>query len=185
MRPAGPQAWRGWLTSRRLFVIHGWLGMKLSILIVVIVLTGAIATVSREIDWLLNPAIRVVPGETRVSWGTLYDRVQAAWPEAHVAALHAPIGARFAAEVLIYVGAERLPRRVYVNPYTGVIQGVPGWLNVQCLFRDLHRCLYMPWIGGLYLVSFFGFILLGSLITGVLVYKKWWRGFFRLWTDKG
>lgn len=185
MRLASLQAWRGWLTSRRLFVIHGWLGMKLSMLMVVIILTGAIATVSREIDWPLNPAIRIVPGETRVSWGTLYDRVQAAFPEAHVAALHAPIGARFAAEVLIYVGAERLPRRVYVNPYTGAVQGVTGWLNVQRLFRDLHRRLYMPWIGGLYLVSFFGFILLGSLITGVLVYKKWWRGFFRLRTDKG
>jgi uncharacterized iron-regulated membrane protein len=76
-------------------------------------------------------------------------------------------------------------RRVYVNPYTGVVQGATGWLNVQRLFHDPHRRLYMPWIGGLYLISFFGFILLGSLITGLLVYKRWWQGLFRLRTDNG
>jgi uncharacterized iron-regulated membrane protein len=167
-----------WFTNRFRFTIHGWLGIKLSILMFVICVSGAVVTVSHEIDWLINPDIQVTPQERQVSWGTLYDAVKKAYPGMPILSISAPLGPRFAAEVHISTPSETI-FRVYVNPYTGAVQGDDDYMNVQRFFRSFHMALFLPEVG-LYFVSFFGFVLLTSLITGVLVYKKFWRGFFRL-----
>jgi len=177
------------LDRRRLFELHGWIGIKLSVLLAVIFVTGSIATVSHEIDWLLNPAIRVTPpgagaGGARVSWGTMYERVRRTYPEAAVTGLFAPRGPRFAAEVFVQRPELEGTRRVYVNPYTGAVQGETSYFNVQRFFRSLHYGLFLE-VVGIYVVGFFGFVLLVSLATGLVVYRQWWRGFFRLRVTKG
>lgn len=72
---------------------------------------------------------------------------------------------------------------LYVNPYSGAIQGRAPAFELRQFMRALHGWLLVPFKGntsiGWYLVSILSIPLLGSLITGLVVYKKFWRGFFK------
>src|SRR5688572_1579759 len=75
------------LSSKQLFRAHSWVGLHFGLLLVIICISGVVATLTHEIDWLLNPAIRVTPQAERVSFSTLFKNVQAAYPDCHVAGI--------------------------------------------------------------------------------------------------
>lgn len=170
------------------FNLHSWIGVQLGLLLFVILFSGSLATVAHEIDWLLTPAMRVTPRDTTVSYGTMLETVRRAFPEPPVTMVYAPRNTRFAVEFqLWWPDAEDFTdglRRVYVNPYTGEIQGVTGWLNVQRALRNFHMNLSLP-VVGIYVVGSFGFLLLTSVVTALLFYTRWWRRFFVLRARKG
>jgi uncharacterized iron-regulated membrane protein len=171
--------------KRRLWwVIHGWVGLKLSLFTVWVLLTGTFAVFSVEMDWLAQPALRVQPQDApHVSWGTMAAAAIAAVPEGRVSTVYAPPHAWFAAEALALVGADER-RRIYINPYDGRVQGLAGWLSFQRFFREMHRHLLLPAKYGIPLVSSLSILLLLSIVTGLVTYKKFWRGFFR-WPQGG
>ena len=160
--------------------IHQWAGLQLSLLLVFILATGTIATLSNEIDWLLTPAMRVTPEEGPIaSWGTIAASAQAAAGDARIERVSAPLDAWFTAEVI----AEKPDGkrfRIQVNPWTGAVQGYSPWFNAQRLFRELHRHLMLPAKWGIPIVTALSVPMLASLVTAFFVYKKWWRGFFRI-----
>ncbi|QYU71247.1 PepSY domain-containing protein [Leptolyngbya sp. 15MV] len=63
-RAAPPKAARTW------WVVHQWVGLKLSLFLSFIMFTGTLAVVSHEIDWLLQPSLRVAPSTAQgpVAW---------------------------------------------------------------------------------------------------------------------
>lgn len=67
---------------------------------------------------------------------------------------------------------------IYVDPGTGEVTGHEYGRSLQDAMRALHYYLFVPRDVGFYLVASLAFVLLGSLITGFFVYKKFWRGFF-------
>ena len=166
------------LRRRLWFDIHSWLGLKLSILMSFILLTGTLATISHELDWLVHSEMRVVPRDTApVTWGALYEAARDYSPALKVVALSAPIDTWFAAQAIVLTDCgERL--RLHLDPYIAQVNGVTGWLNIQRFFRMMHRHLMMPTRIGVPIVSLLSLLLIGSLVTGLVVYKKWWRGFF-------
>jgi uncharacterized iron-regulated membrane protein len=64
------------------------------------------------------------------------------------------------------------------------VQGVAGWMSFQRFFREMHRHLLLPAKYGIPLVSSLSILLLLSIITGLVTYKKFWRGFLR-WPQGG
>lgn len=56
--------------SRLWWRVHQWVGLKLSILLGFVFLTGTIAVFSNDIDWLLRPLLRVGPAtvEGPLAW---------------------------------------------------------------------------------------------------------------------
>ena len=173
-----------WFSRRLAFKLHGWCGFLLSILLFVICLSGTFAVLGHEIDWLLNPHMRVAPRSEPTAWSAVHRNVRAQYPEAHVLWLAAPVGAGFAAEAVIQRHDLNRPWRVYANPYSGVIQGEASWLTAQRFLRDLHMYLFTPYWGK-YVVTAFGLIMVVSLVTGIIVYRKWWKGFFTLERKRG
>ncbi|MFD1106430.1 PepSY-associated TM helix domain-containing protein [Sphingobium olei] len=161
------------------WVVHSWIGLKLSIFLTFILATGTLAVFAHEIDWLVTPAMRVSPRtEPVASWGALAYAVTRAAPEARLQTLYAPIDPWFAAEAWVSHG-KGAPERVYVDPWTAEVTGQHGWANVHRFLRQVHRHLMLPTKIGIPLVSSLALLLTVSLISGIVTYKKWWRGFFR------
>ena len=161
------------------WVTHSWVGLKLSLFMAWVMLTGTLAVFSVEMDWLARPALRVAPLDApHASWGTLADAAQRAMPGGEVLGIYAPPHAWFAAEAMTKdAGDQRV--RVYLNPYDGTVQGTGQWLSFQRFFREMHRHLLLPAKWGIPLVSSLSVLILMSLVTGLVSYKKFWRGFLK------
>src|SRR5687768_8244563 len=114
--------------KRRLWwIVHSWVGLKLSLFMVWVLLTGTFAVFAVEMDWLARPALRLEPQDApHVSWGTMAAAATAALPEGRVTTLYAPPHAWFAVEAIALVGADDR-QRIYINPYDGHVQGMAGW----------------------------------------------------------
>jgi len=151
----------------------------------VICLTGTLATVSNEIDWLLNPLLRVEAQDEPIAWEAMSVSFAASYPDSRLGYLQAPLYANFASIGLMY-RSDGVLRRVFFDPYTGEVRGDLPWpASAQRILRDMHRFLFFPVSFGAYLVSSFGVVMLISVVTAFFVYKKWWRGFFQLRFNRG
>lgn len=179
---AGPRLLPGHkaTTGRSLWwTIHHWAGLKLSLFMSFVLLTGTLAVFSLEMDWLTRPALRVAPQDAPLaSWGTMADAAQGAVPAGRVTAIYAPPHAWFAAEAMVSTGEDERTR-VYLDPYNGEARGTGSWISFQRFFRELHRHLMLPVKYGVPIVSSLAILLLLSLVTGLVSYKKFWRGFLR------
>lgn len=167
-------------SARLWWSVHQWAGLKLSILLSFVLLTGTLAVVSAEIDWLMRPAMRVAPASVSgpVNWPAIARNAAAHSPDAGIQSIAAPTASAFAATVTIEKPDGEL-RFLYAHPTTGVIQGEGHWVGAARVLRNMHRHLNMPvWIG-VPIVSALAFLLAVSLATSLVVYKKWWRGFGR------
>lgn len=181
LAPAPPAARSGRAKSARIWwAVHQWVGLKLAILLSFVFLTGTIAVFSSEIDWLLRPALRVEPATISgpVDWAAVAANVARHAPDAQVTSLDAPLDRGFAvtATILKPGGGRAF---VYAHPTTGAVQGDGHWVGAQRILRNMHRHLMMPVKWGVPIVSSLAVLLLISLVTSFVVYKKWWRGFFR------
>lgn len=172
--------------ARVWWLVHQWVGLKLSILLGFVFLTGTLAVFSNEIDWLLRPAMRVDPATVQgpVAWATVARNVAAQRPDAKIQLLDGPIDRGFAAVAVIQTpdGGRGF---VYAHPSTGAVQGEGDWVGAQRILRNMHRHLNLPTAIGVPIVSALSVLLLISVATSFVVYKKWWRGFFRpvRWRD--
>ncbi len=165
------------------FWLHNLFGLKLSLFLAFVCLTGTIATVAHEIEWLYKPAVRAsafTPGTE--DWGALWAAAERAYPEATLTGIgsYDRSHATYFAKSIAARDAEGADFNIYVDPGTGRVTGHEYGRSLQDAMRALHYYLFIPRDVGFYLVASLGFVLLGSLVTGLIVYKKFWRGFFRM-----
>src|SRR5690606_1155277 len=123
--------------------------------------------------WLINPDMRVVPQAQTASVGTQLDAALAAYPHWQVRSLYLPQDAWMATQ-LWFVAEDGRTRRVFVNPYSGEVQGDARWFNAHRFLREAHRHLMMPIAVGLPIVCAFAFFLLVSALSSLWVYRRWW-----------
>ena len=166
-----------------LFRLHGWLGLNVGLLLFVVCFSGSFATLSHEIDWLLNPAMRVKTRNASYDWSAMYKTLTDEFPNERVAGIYAPVGNGFAA--LAYVAfTNGQTRKVYLDPYTGVLKGHTSFFNVQRFFRTFHR-RFFDGTRGIVLVTLTAFALLVSSLSGFFFYKGWLKQLFSLRADRG
>lgn len=157
--------------------VHQWAGLKFSILLSFVLFTGTLAVFSAEMDWLMRPAMRVAPATVTgpVDWPAIAENAVRARPDYRVTAIEAPPASAFAATVWVEKpdGGNAF---LYAHPTTGAIQGEGHWVGAKRVLRNMHRHLNMPIWLGVPIVSSLALLLLVSLVTSLVVYKKWWRG---------
>lgn len=159
--------------------VHSWAGLKLSVLLTFILATGTLATVSNEIDWLLTPAMHAAVSENGVvAWDALYRTASLHAEGGRVEMLLAPLQPGFAAQAIIALSSGET-KRVWMAPQDGRFTGTTGWRNVQQVLRQLHRRLMLPNGSGYFLVSLFSVLLTVTLVSGLVSYKRFWRGFLK------
>jgi len=173
-------------TSRVWWHVHQWVGLKLAVFMAFISLTGTLAVLSSEIDWLLQPSLRVSPASVEAE--PRWDRIAtsaAEWPNAaKVQSLAAPVATAFAATAVIE-NPDGTLRILHIHPTTGEVQGEVTWVGAQRILRNMHRHLNLPIKYGVPIVCTLAFLLLVSVVTSLVVYKRWWRGFLKpvRWRD--
>ncbi|AXJ06109.1 peptidase [Pseudomonas fluorescens] len=171
--------------SKLWFLVHSWLALPIWFFVLIVCVTGTLAVVSQEIVWLANPQMRAsAPSDDaqRLNYDDILAAIKKAEPQALVSRISRPDESHFALDVtLSYPDGRSLVS--YVNPYTGVIQGTAPQFNFEAFTRALHGWWLVPFTNGYswgwYLVSALGLPLLASLITGLVVYKRFWKGFLR------
>ena len=171
------------MSNRLWYAWHSWLGVMTGLMLFVICWTGSFATISNELDALLNPDIRASAAET-LDLAAAYGAAATAFPNATVRFMDPPLYRGLAVDVVIETQAEQW-RHVYVDPVSNEILGTTSYFNVQRFFRSFHMGLFGLLGVGLFFVSAFGLVVLASLTSSLFFYKRWWRRFFALKTDKG
>jgi len=181
-RPAGKKKRS---RSKLWFLVHSWLALPVWIFVFFVCLTGTIATVSQEIVWLADPAVRANPpaqDAPLLGYDALYEAVQREHPGSALQFISRPVKSQFALTVRVTY-PDATSASLYVNPYTGHIQGQSSSFDFRQFMRALHGWLLMPFTNGFnfgwYAVAFLGFPMLASLVTGLVVYKRFWRGYLR------
>lgn len=171
--------------SKLWFLVHSWLALPIWFFVLIVCVTGTLAVVSQEIVWLANPQMRATqPADDAplLSYDQILAEMKKAEPNTLVESISRPDESHFALNARVTYPDGRTVT-VYVNPYTGVIQGVAPQFNFQAFTRALHGWWLVPFTNGYswgwYLVSFLSLPMLASLITGLVVYKRFWKGFLR------
>ena len=170
------------ISNRFWFMLHGWVSLPIWLLFCFICLTGTIAVLSHEITWLTNPASRALnPNdlpEKPVS--ELMTIVEKAYPSAAVTG--AMTLEPYLVNVVMFSDVDKPYAMAYVNQYTGEIQQINEGMTFVGFIRSLHAWLLFPWQSsyslGYYLVCSMALFMFASLITGLIVYKRFWRSFF-------
>ncbi|HKX96147.1 MAG TPA: PepSY-associated TM helix domain-containing protein [Methylibium sp.] len=172
-RAKGQRPWR--------FFLHHLFGLQLSLFLGFVCLTGSVATLSHEIEWLLWPEVRADAGGTAVSWGTQWDAARAAQPQWALQGIGrgGSDEESYLATVVRARDAAGADARIYVDPTSGRVQGQASGVSFHAFMRGLHYYLFVPSSLMFYAVTSLGVVMLGSLVTGLLVYRKFWRGFLR------
>ncbi|MGZ0783996.1 PepSY domain-containing protein [Pseudomonas sp. TKO26] len=171
--------------SKIWFLVHSWLALPIWFFVLIVCVTGTLAVVSQEIVWLANPDVRASkPSDDArpLSYDQVVAAIKQAEPTTRIETIVTPDESHFALSVDVsYPDGRNVT--VYVNPYTGVIQGVSPAFDFKAFTRALHGWWLVPFTNGYswgwYLVSLLGLPMLASLITGLVVYKKFWKGFLK------
>ncbi|ERO64754.1 peptidase [Pseudomonas piscis] len=165
--------------------MHSWLALPIWFFVLIVCVTGTLAVVSQEIVWLANPDVRAskpTDDAQPLNYDQIVQAIKRAEPQTRVDTIITPDESHFALSVNVTYPDGRSPT-LYVNPYTGAIQGASPDFDFQAFTRALHGWWLVPFTNGYswgwYLVSFLGVPMLISLITGLVVYKKFWKGFLK------
>lgn len=148
-----------------------------------ICMTGTLAVIATELDWLVQPAMRVEPASRHASWGDMAQAAQAAYPGWTLLSITAPHASRFAAQALMRTPQGK-QRFVWIDPYRAAVTGDTSWFSIQRWLRNTHRHLFLPTRYGVPLVSALSIPLSLLIVTGLVIYKRWWRGFLT-WPRRG
>jgi len=169
------------LTNRFWFQLHGWFSLPVWLIFCFVCLTGTIAVFSHELTWLTNPAARANnPHHAQAKPVTeLIAVVEQQYPTADVSMVM--VFEPYLVNVIAFTDHDKPYALAYVNQYSGEIQQVNEGLTFIGFMRSLHGWLLFPWQSGYsigyYLVSAMSLVMLGALVTGLVIYKNFWRSF--------
>jgi uncharacterized iron-regulated membrane protein len=162
------------------FLLHHWAGFHVSLLLSFVLLTGTFATISTDLDWLTNPAIRAVnqvDDAQVLDWPGLLVTVNDNFPEAIIESIQRPHMPWHNVEVIARdINEKRF--RIFIDAFDHQVTGQGVWLNWQRFFRQVHRHLMLPTQVGITIVGLLGLVMFFLLVTALYTYRHWWRYFF-------
>lgn len=169
------------MTQRQWFKLHGWCSLPIWVLFCFICITGTLSVFSHELTWLFNENARALnPNDLpALPVADIVAAVKAQYPSAHITTV---VGFESYLTQAVLFSSDTIPAgTAYVNQYTGQLQEVNQGITFINFMRTLHGWLFFPWQSsysvGYYLVSGMSFVMIGALITGLVIYKRFWRAY--------
>jgi uncharacterized iron-regulated membrane protein len=172
-------------STQMAFALHSWLGLVSGIFLLLLGLSGSALVFMKEIDQQLNAdRLQVHPAGAALPLDRLYRQIAGKHPNlAGIAWLNPDAPADRAWEFRLYQNDGKLSTydlgMISINPYTGEIirEGRLRDFNPSLM----HWILQFHWsyqlgIPGLLLATIFGVTMLLSMLTGLIIYRKYvWR----------
>ncbi|WP_278405560.1 PepSY-associated TM helix domain-containing protein [Pseudoalteromonas ruthenica] len=174
---------------KTLFKIHSWLALAAMLPLLLISITGAILVFKSEIDGWLMPQkhFAVANTEQRLSLDTLTERIEQRYPE-HVIAAWEVFDNDTADRVYTIKKGTEDWYKFHVNQYSGETLSEPVSTThyITDFLVELHYTFMLndldslPGQTGTVLGFFFALFLLVLGVTGLIIYRKFWRRLFTL-----
>lgn len=164
------------------FALHGWMALPIWGLLAFICVTGTICVVSEEINWLFVSESRAENPQQneQLSYDALIAGVKLSYPGAKIQSIN--ITQPYLA-TLIRISLADDRKTLYVNQFTGRVQGEITGTGFRGFIIALHGWLLFPWQNdyslGWYLVTALSIPLLGSVISGLIIFKHFYRVLYR------
>jgi uncharacterized iron-regulated membrane protein len=159
--------------SRALFALHSWLGLIAGIFILCFFLTGSVLVFREELNGWQHPHLfSVQPQGKHLPFDSLYRGAQKQAPELYLYSFrHVPKKSHETVEMRVYHPAKNEYGLLYLNPYTGKVLGSTWNNSLYDLLLTAHTKFFLGKVGEL-LAAIFALALLGSVCTGLIVYRK-------------
>lgn len=168
--------------SRWVFRVHSWLGLTAGIFILSFFVTGAVIVFRDELNKAENPQLFIVEAQGEyLPYDSLYRLALQQSTHLYLYSFrYIPQQKDETIEMRVYDPARNEYPLLYLNPYTGKVLGVEN-NSLYDTFLKLHYQFFLGKFGE-FLAAIFALALLGSLVSGVIVYRKFfWKAiFFRI-----
>jgi uncharacterized iron-regulated membrane protein len=103
------------ISKKTLLAVHSWVGLKLSLLMFIVCLTGTFAVISHEIDWLFTEDLRITSQpDSEIDWDAIRTNAHKQFPNRPDMGITKPLYSNFAAIVSMN-DPELGARRVFVT----------------------------------------------------------------------
>ena len=169
-----------WSAARVATLAHSAAGLWFTVLLTLIMVSGTLAVFAPEIDRLVFPQLRSAPpspGAERVNPGLLYDAVAKAYPGMGITHINTEAHEPHASATTSVALPGQNKRTVAIDIYTGEVRGEVPAMTVRGFIAPLHAVLFNG-LPGFCVVNFFGLLMLVGVVSGLIAYRKFWRGFF-------
>lgn len=172
-------------TTKLAFALHSWLGLLSGVFLLLLGLSGSALVFLKEIDHTINAELlRVEPTGPVLSLDTMYRKIGHDHPNLGGIAWLNPDAARDEAyEFRLYQNDGKISTYdlglININPYTGAVvrQGNLKDMNTGFMqwLVQFHWSFQLG-IPGLLLTTIFGITMLLSIISGLIIYRKYvWK----------
>lgn len=174
---------------KRLWQIHSWLGLITGLGLLVIGLTGSLLVFHEELETLVNPElVRVEPTATgRLPLDILLAEAQRQLPDHEITGWLPQYEAPRLADVLYVIRrGDNEWLLATLDPYTGRLLASPrlGTRTLTGWLLDLHY-QFLADHTGLLLAGLFAVALCLLGMTGVWIYREFWKNFLTLRWRRG
>ena len=174
------------MTSRAmrnfLFRLHAWVGLNIALLLVMIFSTGTFLVFITEIEGFIHKGMRapVATSQRSATAGEIYDTVRSTYPDATIGWIEREKASWIGDATVVFPkwGGEIF---VWTDPTTTEVLGATRRSGgLKMIVRQLHDSLLTGHRLGEILITTMSLMLLISIITGLVTYRRFWRGFFRM-----
>lgn len=168
-----------WL-RKAIFQIHLWLGLLLTIYVVMVGVSGSILVLRHELqEWTgLNPQLPPLQSEGHplIGFSGAADAIRAKYPKARISFLYPPREENPGYYALVANGRERLT--ITVHPYSGeILLAEPPRQTWLTWVGQMHYFLLLPSKPGIIINGIGSALLILMTLTGLVL---WWPG-IRQW----
>jgi uncharacterized iron-regulated membrane protein len=169
--------------TKRLWQLHSWLGLIAGLGLLVIGVTGSLLVFRDQLDGIFAAKLMCVEPtkEGRLSWDRLLTAAQQAWPGYEVTGFGPRTDPHLADLVYVKKRGSHEFRAGTLNPYTGAALSSP--MNPSETFTGILLELHYTWFAehvGMLTTGIFAVLLCLLGVTGVWMYRGFWKSFFTL-----
>ncbi|WP_170411972.1 PepSY-associated TM helix domain-containing protein [Ruegeria arenilitoris] len=164
----------------QLFRVHTWIGLFLSAFFTFMFLTGTLLVAGFEIESIGRPAIwtTLQEDERTASFGQIYDGIKSAHPEGKAFVILKHPKSWLVDRTFGHTGwGERVS--YWTDPTTGTVVYETGDPGFSTILAGLHDTFLIDSRIVFILISAMSIPLLFQMVSGLISYRRFWKGFFR------